>query len=92
MSRRKIKPLKSIESNIDPLSLRLWKDIDFDKADSECTNCNGTGIKGYTQPTVEMKKSGVNTAIPIICRCVINNEGVQLSLLEKFAAEIKKEN
>ncbi len=59
---------------------RLSEDIDLSKADPNCKNCNGNGVKHWQ--IIE----GDADNIPVICKCVARNGGVKRDQLDRILA------
>lgn len=67
--------------------LRLASHIDLGKADADCANCNGTGIVRRE----EIEERGKKLSVPVICRCVSRNDGVQRDMLDKLIDEMHEQ-
>ncbi len=69
---RKAGKLKSVASVDLPLPrVRKADDVDISKADSNCNDCKGKGIKSY----IEVEE--LDEKIPVICKCVARGGGVK---------------
>ncbi len=68
--------------------LRLKKTVDLSKADPQCDRCGGTGIKEYVSR--ELPQEGL-TSVPVVCRCVTRNNGIQPDVLDRMMAEMAQE-
>lgn len=63
--------------------LRLASSIDLERRDPACTNCHGTGIVRH----IRVNDEKVPESVPVICRCVINNGGVQKDQFDRFVED-----
>lgn len=70
-----------------PPRVRLAKHIDLSKADPDCENCKGSGVAGYKEARLSATEN--KQKIPIICKCVTRNGGVQEDALDRIAKQIK---
>jgi len=73
-----------------PPRLRTAGSVDLSKAKKDCRRCNGTGHAGYRtmdDPTAP----GETMKVPIICRCVTRNGGVQKDVLDKLMEETQRQ-
>lgn len=66
------------------------EDVDLSKADPGCDRCSGSGVVGSVQPTESMRAGGINNSVPMICRCVVRNNGVRTRGMSKAAAIVKQ--
>jgi len=72
-----------------PPRVRLAKHIDLTKAKPGCPRCNGRGVVGYKHADLGDGKGPQR--IPIICRCVSRNDGVEPDELDRIMAEAKQQ-
>ena len=66
--------------------LRLAKHIDLSKADPNCSNCT-RGVVRYEQ----MHEDGQDLSVPVICKCVSRNKGVQADQFDRLLHDLQEQ-
>lgn len=67
--------------------LRLAKHINLGQADATCNRCGGTGVVRYEN----VDDKGSTIRVPVICRCVSRNGGVQKDQLDRALEDVQRQ-
>jgi hypothetical protein len=70
--------------------LRLGSSIDFSKIDPGCPRCKGTGQVGAKEID-NPENPGETIRVPVGCRCIRENGGVQKDMLDEFMASTSQQ-
>ena len=66
-----------------PPRLRLTSDIDIKKIDPDCERCKGSGVVRIEKMD-DPSNPGIELKVPVVCRCVPRNGGVEIDMLDRF--------
>jgi len=72
-----------------PPRLRAASTVDLSKAKPGCGRCHGRGISGHKH--LDLQDGAGVQRVPMVCRCVSRNDGVQQDVFDRIMAEVQEQ-